>query len=228
MSKPWRAVAAALFMAAVCLAQSREDWLIVPGQSVGPVRAGTLRADLPRMFAPKPVEDDEIELDEGIVQPATLVAKDVPSESLAIIWNGKGPDAHPKQIFLCRGLRRGVCLWHTAAGISDRTKLGELEKLNGKPFIVSGFGMNYGGNVQSWDGGKLETLECGGRLTLTLDGERRRGGPLAVELTSEERHSITGDKPVASSTPAMRKVDPAVTEMVFYFPGADSKPCASR
>ena len=61
--------------------------------------------------------------------------------------------------------------------------------------------MNYGGNVQSWDGGKLEAFECGGRLTLTLDGERERGGRLVIGLTPEERHSITGDKPVASSSP---------------------------
>jgi hypothetical protein len=204
------------------------DWTIVPGERVGPITAKTVRADLPRLFGSIPIEDDAIELDEGIVLPATLLSKNTPSESLAVVWDGKGSDAHPKQIFLCRGRRRGPCKWHTASGISDGTQLSQLEALNGKPFTVSGFGMNYGGNVQAWEGGKLEAFECGGRLSLTLDGERQRGGALTVELTSEERRSITGDKPVPSSTPAMRKVNPVVTEMVFYFPGPDSKSCLNH
>ncbi|HVW87738.1 MAG TPA: hypothetical protein VHB50_23785, partial [Bryobacteraceae bacterium] len=154
--------------------------------------------------------------------------KGVPSEALAIVWNGKGEEAHPKQIFLCRGRRRGECRWHTSNGITVGVHLDRLETMNGKSFTVSGFGMNYGGNVQSWDGGKLEALECGGRLTLTLDGERQRGGPLTTELTSEERRSITGDKPVSSTTPAMRKINPAVTEMVFYFPVSDTRPCMKQ
>lgn len=217
------------FLILPCFAAAQtNDWLIVPGERVGPISAQTVRADVSRSFAPNAIEDDAIELDEGIVQPATLISKGVASESLAIIWNGKDPGAHPKQIFLCRGRRRGECRWHTASGISDGTRLSELESLNGKPFTLSGFGMNYGGNVQSWDGGRLERLECGGRLTLTLDGERQRGGSLTVELTSGERHSITGDKPVSSTTPALRKVNPAVTEMVFYFAGPDAKPCAVR
>jgi hypothetical protein len=201
----------------------RNDWLIVPGSRVGPISVTTIRADLPRYFAA--AEDGEIELDEGLMQPATLVSKNVAAESLAIVWTGSGADAHPKQIFLCRGRRRGPCRWHTEEGITDGTKLDELESLNGRSFTVSGFGMNYGGNVQSWEGGKLEALDCGGRLTLTLDGERERGGPLAVALSADERHSITGDKSVPSAMPAMRKVNPAVTEMVFYFPTAASRAC---
>jgi hypothetical protein len=204
------------------------DWVIVPGERVGPITAKTVRADLPGLFGVAPIEDDAIELDEGLVQPATLISKDAPSESLAVVWDGKGAEAHPKQIFLCRGRRREPCKWHMANGIADGTPLSRLEALNGKPFTVSGFGMNYGGNVQAWDGGKLEALECGGRLTLTLDGERQPGGALTVALTPEERHSITGDKPVPSSAPGMRKVNPVVTEMVFYFPGPDSKACSGR
>jgi len=220
--------AAFLLLLPCLMAAQNHDWLIVPGERAGPITAQTVRADLPRSFASAAIEEDAIELDEGVVEPATLVSKDVPSESLAILWTGKGADAHPKQIFLCRGRRRGPCKWHTDSGITDGTRLSELETLNGKPFTAWGFGMNYGGNVQSWDGGKLETLECGGRLTLTLDGDRERGGTLTVPLTSEERHSITGDKPVPSSTPALRKVNPAVTEMVFYFAAPGAKPCAAR
>ena len=33
--------------------------------------------------------------------------------------------------------------------------LADLEVMNGGPFTVKGFGWTYGGNIISWDGGKL-------------------------------------------------------------------------
>jgi hypothetical protein len=97
--------------------------------------------------------------------------------------------------------------------------------LNGAPFTLSGFGFNYGGNVISWDGGKLAKLDCGGRLVLTLDGERSGPARYAVPMTSEEVHAVRGDRAISSSTPAMRKLNPAVVGILFQFPRPDSKRC---
>jgi hypothetical protein len=204
--------------------QLANDWALVSGVRVGPITAGAVRDDLNRLFPKEAVEDDEIELDEGMLQPATFVFRRDPSQTLAISWNGKGPQAHPKQIFVCHGLRRGTCRWQAADGIRMGTRLTELETLNGKPFTVSGFGYNYGGNVLSWDGGKLEGLDCGGRLVLTLDGERT-GSRYSAPMTSEETHAVRGDRSISSSTPAMRKLNPRVVGILFQFPGPDSKRC---
>jgi hypothetical protein len=210
-----------LFALAIsALAQTSNDWRIVPGKRIGPLTAAATRADLPRLFPGAPAKDDEIELAEGVLEPATQIA------DLAIIWSSKDTSAHPARIFICRGGRRASCQWQTADGITLGVRLDRLEQLNGRPFSIAGFGFDYGGNVLSWNGGKLARLGCGPRLILTLDGDRGRDGRLTIELTSEERHSITGDKTVASDLPAMRKVNPAVTEMVFQF--ADIQPCASR
>ena len=210
---------------ALPLAYAANDWLIVPGTRVGPITANTVPADLRRIFPEASIKDDEIELDEGMLQPATLVYNDNASERLAVSWTGKGPEAHPKQIFVCWGRRRGPCRWQVSGGIKMGTRLKDLEAMNGKPFTVSGFGWNYGGNVLSWDAGALAKLDCGGRVVLTLDGERTGPGRYAAGLTSEESHSITGDKPVASSTPAMQKVNPAVVGILYQFPGPDMKKC---
>jgi hypothetical protein len=201
------------------------DWTLVPGVRVGPIEAGTVRADLPRYFAREAVEDDEIELDEGMLQPATLIYKSDPSQSLAISWDAKGPQAHPRQIFVCHGLRRGQCRWRISGGIQFGARLTQLESMNGKPFTVSGFGFNYGGNVLSWDGGKLEALDCGGRVVLTLDGERSSPARYAVPMTSEEVHAVRGDRAISSGTPAMRKLNPSVVGILFQFPRPDSKKC---
>lgn len=222
-----------LIVALLSLAQAApsevNDWLLVPGVRVGPVRANAVRADLHGFFPRATIEDRELELDEGVVFPATMIARATPSESLAIVWNGKGPDAHPKEIFVCRGLRRGACKWHVeVAGkeIAVGTRLTDLETMNGGPFTVNGFGWTYGANVLSWDGGKLGKLDCNASLSLALDGERSRDGELTMDLTAEEQTSFYGNRPVSSTTPGLRKLNPAVTEILFVFPGPDAKPCA--
>ena len=197
----------------------------MPGLRVGPIRAGTVHADLLRFFPKEAVEDDEIELDEGMLQAATLIYKNDPTQSLAISWDAKGPQAHPRQVFVCHGLRRGQCRWQTSGGIQFGTHLTELESMNGGPFTLSGFGFNYGGNVLSWDGGKLAKLDCGGRMVLTLDGERSGAARYAVLMTPEEVHTVRGDRAISSSTPAMRKLNPAVVGILFQFPRPDSKKC---
>src|SRR5271166_2376187 len=91
-------------LALLCLSQMAgqgpvNDWLIVPGVRVGPVTARTVRGDLQRLFPQSTVGEGELELDEGMVFPATMVARGTPAESLAIVWTGPGADAHPKQVF---------------------------------------------------------------------------------------------------------------------------------
>ena len=55
--------------------------------------------------------------------------------------------------------------WQTTQGIRLGTRLRELEKLNGKPFTLYGFGWDYGGAVQ-WNGGKLDNQGIFVRLTM--------------------------------------------------------------
>lgn len=55
--------------------------------------------------------------------------------------------------------------WQTTQGIRLGTKLSELEKLNGKPFTLYGFGWDYGGAVQ-WNGGRLDNQGIFVRLAM--------------------------------------------------------------
>lgn len=199
-------------------------WLVVPGSRVGPVTAGTTRSDLNAFFPKNAIENDEMELDEGMVQPATFVNRRTPSEALAIVWAGKGPQSPPLEIFLCRGHRGGACRWQVEGGIGVGTRLLDLEERNGKPFTIFGFGWDYGGNVLSWNGGKLERLDCGGRVVLTLDGERNGRGELTT-LTAEEARSISGYKSISSADAVMRKLDPRVVDLLYQFPPRGGKPC---
>jgi hypothetical protein len=204
------------------------DWMVVPGVRVGPITAATVRADLQRLFPTATVADSELELDEGMVFPSTMVARETQAESLAIIWQGKGADAHPKEIFLCRGRRRVACKWH-AAGVGGEIipgmKLLDLEVMNGKPFTIHGFGWGYGSNVESWDGGAIDKVDCHHSLSIAIDGERGRDGELTLKLTDEETNSFSGNQSVPTTTPALRKLNPEITEILFIFPPPGAKSC---
>lgn len=206
-----------LLLLIVCATLSGQGWNIVPGQRVGPITARTSRDDLARLFPGATIADDEMELDEGMLSPATFVYKGEPSRQLAIVWTGKSAPAYPKEIFICFESRSGPCDWQASNGIRIGTRLHDLEAKNGHPFTVAGFGWNYGGNVTSWDGGTLSKWDATGSLVLTLDADRLPNGRYVVPLSREETHSVQGDHPVSSDAPAMQKLDPRVVGMLFKF-----------
>ena len=62
----------------------KNDWLIVPGQRVGPITASTTRADLDILFGKDNVRESNLDISEG-PEAATVVFGDDPSAALAII-----------------------------------------------------------------------------------------------------------------------------------------------
>ncbi|HWE00053.1 MAG TPA: hypothetical protein VG345_13475, partial [Bryobacteraceae bacterium] len=122
-----RGLVFALAISAFAQMETSNDWRILPGERVGPVTARTTRADLPRLFPGAAAKDDEIELAEGVLEPATQIA------DLAVVWNAKDAGAHPARVFICRGRRRASCQWRTADGITLGVRLDRLEQLNGRP-----------------------------------------------------------------------------------------------
>lgn len=200
-----------------CSAGFGQDWSIVPGERVGPITASTTHRSLAALFPGGKVVDDEIELDEGMLSPATFVYKDAPSRQLAIVWNGKSAQAHPQKIFICMVRRHGPCEWRAPNGIGVGTRLHELESINQHAFTMAGFGWDYGGNVTSWDGGALRKWDAGMSVVLTMDADRLPNGRRSISLTDQEIHTIQGDHPVSSAAPAMRKLDPKVVGILFRF-----------
>ncbi len=91
-------------------------------------------------------------------------------------------------------------LWKGQGGYSFGDTIEAVEKANGGPFAVSGFGWDYGGFVTDWKGGKLK--EAGGCATTV------RFSPEADDIAP----GIQGDGVNPLSTdPAVRKAQPKVT-----------------
>jgi hypothetical protein len=49
--------------------------------------------------------------------------------------------------------------------------LAGAQKLNGRPFEFNGFGFDLGGNIRSWEGGRMPNLLSRARLAVGCEGD---------------------------------------------------------
>jgi hypothetical protein len=98
--------------------------------------------------------------------------------------------------------------WESRLGLRLGMKLSDIVKANGKSFTISGLGWDLGGNVISWEGGKLADKNVNIRFN---DYSNNMGG-----LTENEYNSIIGDKEFNVSQPSLKKLNPTVSELSVY------------
>lgn len=199
------------------LSQAAPDpWLILAGGEKGSINAHTTRADLVRIYGAVNVVDEDVNLGEGDFERGTVLFPSDPERSIQILWNDAKKKAEPSTLTI----RGNKSRWKTAHEISLGTSLKQLERLNGKPFHMSGYGWDYSGTITSWDGGTLAQSpgdvdpERGDhrvilRLTCSIAG--------AVSTTKEEDLQIAGDRDLSSNHPVLQKINPCVGEIVWLF-----------
>jgi hypothetical protein len=92
-------------------------------------------------------------------------------------------------------------VWNIA-GVSIGSSLADVQKVNGRAFLVAGFDWDYGGYVTDWKGGALGKLQPGGCRVSVRFG-KDTGSP----------ESLMGDSVKAPSDDvALRKWGPVVVE----------------
>jgi hypothetical protein len=195
-----------------------DPWLIVATGDKGSINVHTTRADLVRMYGAANVVDEDVDVGEGEMEIATCVFPEDPQRSIEILWNDGQKKAKPSKLTI----RGNTSRWKTAHDISLGTSLKQLERFNGKPFHMSGYGWDYSGTIMSWNGGTL-AHELGefdpkggehGRVILRLTCSTTS----AVPTTKEEDLQVVGDRDFSSSQPVLQKMNPCVGEMVWVFP----------
>jgi hypothetical protein len=197
-------VLASLMASAVLGAGAADSRKIVVAKSFGAVTAKTTRAEVAAIYGTANVRDAEIRGPEGTTFPGTVVYGKKPADRFEIIWVDPKTKRKPEIVRVGRAKTR----WQTTHGITIGTSLKEIEKLNGKPLTLNGFGWDLGGGVISWNGGKL-AKECYGKLLLTFDaiGEEK--------LTPKEASKVMGEQEVRSNSSVMRKLDIRVEELAL-------------
>lgn len=194
-----------------------DPWLILAGGENGAIHAHTTRKDLVRMYGAANVVDEEADVGEGDMEIVTIVFPKDPKRSIEILW--KDPDKKDEPSSLT--IRGNKSRWKAMHEISLGTSLKQLERLNGKPFHMSGYGWDYSGTIMSWDNGTL-AQDLGkfdphggehGRVILRLTC-----GVTGTEPTSKEENlQVQGDRDLSSNNPVLQKMNPCVGEMVWVF-----------
>jgi hypothetical protein len=205
-----RWLACIILLATVCaLGNSAQDpWIILLPPQNGAITSSTTRVDLVNRYGAVNVRDQDVDVGEGETEPGTVVFPRDPTLAIEILWRDPKTKRSPK--FLT--IRGKASRWKTAHGVSLGTTLMQLEQINGKSFVLSGFGWDYSGTVESWQSGALaKDLEGHGRVILRLDTE-------PTSVTQQAYSELAGDRPFSSSNSAMQKLNPRIYEIVWEFP----------
>jgi hypothetical protein len=183
---------------------SAMEWRIVPRRFAGHLTIESSEADLRQHYGASAVEATRIGLGEGETAPGTVL---FPADSLRraeILWQDTVERRRPSRLIL-RGSRS---LWQAAPGISLGTNLQELERLNGRPFLLAGFGWDYAGVVTDWAGGALDSLLSGFKLYLD---------PGPGQYDSPAYSQVLGDRNYSSDLPPMQQLNPRVAQIFVDF-----------
>ncbi len=177
---------------------STDDFLIIPGKSVGRITARTTEAELQEMFGADKMKIQSIPIAEGDTQEGVVLYPNTPNE-IEIIWETAASEGTPAFI----RIGKDSTSWKTQEGITIGTPLEELEAINGTPFTFNGFEWDYGGLVTNWNGGKLTD-----NLIIAFV-------PQNFEVMSQT--FVGDDVQLSSDDPKVRALQPRVGSMVITF-----------
>lgn len=194
------------------------DFLVIPGVRAGPISADSREAYLRKVLGNDNVRPANIDDGEGGIRSGTVIFPNDPSRRAEIFWIDSASHRRPAEVIISSP----ATVWHTAENISIGSTLDQIERVNGKPFHMSGFNFDDAGTIIDGNGGKLSYLgvdkgEEGiqGRLLLVrLDKAEAAWDGLGAKA----QQALTGDVSLLSSLPAVRKLSPVVYQLIVKFP----------
>jgi hypothetical protein len=139
----------------------------------------------------------------GMLNATILFPKD-PKRRLEVLWRNEAARSDTSTIVIT-----GQSQWKGPKGLRLGLALAALEKLNGKPFRLTGFDQPGGAQALDWMGGALANLPGGCQVGMTFAADRKVAANLVAAAAGKE---------LMSSDPAVRAVKATVSEMIFGYP----------
>jgi hypothetical protein len=123
---------------------------------------------------------------------------------LEVWWNNEAARSDMALIVI-----NGQSTWSSPKGVRLGLPLAALEKLNGKPFLLSGLDADNMSAVTDWQGGALAKLpgDCKMSVRLALD----------AKAPDAARAELAKAKSLASSDVNMRAAKPVVREILIGY-----------
>jgi hypothetical protein len=167
----------------------------------------TSHAALVAAFGKENVVYKKIDAPQGSTGMATILFERDRERRLMIEWRDETKLSHPIYIGI-----DGPSKWVTPFGIRIGTLINEVEKQNGKPFRLNGFGWDLGGAARFGKAdGKLGNVPGGCHFGLTFE-PTAEGLPLGGKY-----RTLNGNHDLRSDMPLLREVRPAVVEIFLVF-----------
>lgn len=135
---------------------------------------------------------------------ATILFPNDPRRRLEVLWNNEASRSDTSVIAI-----NGRSQWLAPKGLKLGMTLAQLEKANGRPFKLGGFGADGTASVAGWENGALAKLPGGCKV-----GVRLAADPKAPD---EARRSAAGDKEFMSNDAALRALKPTVVEVLIGY-----------
>ena len=171
------------------------DLSVVIGERVGFITKNTSRDTLEELYGPMNVADTDLPIGEGETVPATVVFPGTAREA-TVIWTPEKKNKKVDRVVIAGEE------WLLPDGIRHGDGLEAVEGINGGPFMIYGFGWDYGG-VGYFKGGQLD------RKVQIWFRPSIEEGP--------DYEKVLGDSLFNSEDAAMRAVDPRITGVAIIF-----------
>lgn len=147
----------------------------------------------------------EVDGPQGSKIPGSVLFPKDPKRRLEVLWNDPAGRRDTQVIDI-----NGQSTWTAPKGIKLGLTLAAVEKLNGKPFALLGFGQEDGGMVQGWNGGALENLPGGCKLGIRFAADSK--------LADDARAAVTGTAQFTSEDAKIRAAKPTIVEILIGYP----------
>jgi hypothetical protein len=168
----------------------------------GPFARDSSHAKLGRAFGTENVTfEEQSDAEGGNAGKATVVFPKEPKRRLVVFWSDAKERRQTASIKIV-----GQSTWSTPNGLKVGSSMAEVETLNGKPFTIGGFGVDYGGTGDF----------SGGLLAQALPGECF----VSVNFMPGDEQAaskVSAEKTFASADPRMRAAKPVVSEIYLAY-----------
>ena len=164
---------------------------------------------LAAQFGSEHVVKADISVGEGSFEAGSVIYANSAEDRVEILWKDPREQRTPRTV----GILGEESHWSTVHGVTLGVDLKTLERINGQPFTLLGFGWDYGGTVVSWSGGLLDAPSRGCKILVRLAPELKYIDPQWSGLYEQ----VSGDRPFSSNDPVMQQLNPRVYAVMLGY-----------
>jgi hypothetical protein len=155
-------------------------------------------------FDSRNVAFDDVDGPDGSKIKASVLYPNDPKRRLEVVWNNDVARTDVSVISI-----NGKSQWTAPKALKLGLPIAVLQKLNGKPFKLGGFGTDGSSSVTGWDGGALSSLPGGCKVGIRLIADSK--------ASPDARSAVSGNKELSSNDPGVLAVKPSVAEILIGY-----------